>query len=278
MKRRYITLMYLPDQPGKTYSFRIPELLAYVLAGVGVLLFLGTVTGILLLGKLGSMNIKMKGLTAENLVLLEENRKLQQLEENLKANTLLLRKVMGLVGVSDLQPSGLGMTTTDSVVAAFMESSEVLMNLPNPRGNDEIKEVVPSGLPAPGRITRAFNPHDENISRRHLGIDIAVKEGTKVYATADGVVEFSGWDDMFGKYIIINHSGKNGSEGFKTYYGHNLVNLVSEGEVVMRGDLIALSGNTGRSTGPHIHYEIRQNEQAVDPLEYAKNINYSIGN
>jgi murein DD-endopeptidase MepM/ murein hydrolase activator NlpD len=98
----------------------------------------------------------------------------------------------------------------------------------------------------------------------HTGIDIGVLEGTEVHATADGVVEYAG--DQRGGYgmvIFINHAG-----GFTTIYGHNSRFLVKPGQTVKAGDLIALSGNTGYSTGPHVHYEIRYNGQAVDPAPF----------
>jgi murein DD-endopeptidase MepM/ murein hydrolase activator NlpD len=277
VKFRYATLMYLSGSSDQPRSFRVPVLLFWLIGIIVLITFLGTISTFFIYGKLIESNVNANTLLEENSALLEENRKIQHLEQNLKSNSLLLNRVLGLIGVSGNQTETISPSHPDSAIAAFMENSEYLLNLSKPLTIKDIKILVPSGMPTSGRIARGFNPDDANISKRHFGIDITTKEGTKMYATADGIVIFSGWDDMFGKYIIIDHAGDDVTEGFKTYYGHNLVNLVSEGEIVKKGDLLALSGSTGRSTGPHIHYEIKRNDVPVDPAEYMKNINYSIG-
>jgi len=97
----------------------------------------------------------------------------------------------------------------------------------------------------------------------HNGVDIPVWYGSKVMATQDGVVTASGWQDGYGWAIEIEHT-----MGFATTYGHNSKLLVQKGDEVRAGDVIALSGNSGRSTGPHVHYEICLNGVRVDPLKY----------
>jgi murein DD-endopeptidase MepM/ murein hydrolase activator NlpD len=262
----------------KTRSFKMPTFLLWALVAFLMLLIAGTVWSFVLYGKLSEANKHARNLLEENSVLLQENRKIELLEQNLKSNTLLLRRVLNLVGVSPGQNAPISKEAQDSAIAAFIKNSDILLNMAHPFSNREIVDTIPSGMPSQGRIARGFNPDDDNLSRRHYGVDIVNKEGTKIYATADGIVDFAGWDDIFGKMIIINHSSDMKSEGYKTVYGHNLVNLVSAGEIVKKGDLIALSGNTGRSTGPHTHYEIRDNDIAIDPDPFLKNKNYSIGN
>jgi len=97
----------------------------------------------------------------------------------------------------------------------------------------------------------------------HYGIDLAVPEGTPVYAADAGTVYYSGNASGYGLVVYLNHSG-----GFQTRYGHCSRLLVQSGETVTKGQLIAYSGNTGRSTGPHVHFEIRLNGVAVDPQKY----------
>ena len=90
--------------------------------------------------------------------------------------------------------------------------------------------------------------------------------GTPVYAADNGkviVAEDSG--NGYGSYIILDHQN-----GFKTLYGHNSQLLVSVGDVVGKGEKIALSGNTGNSTGPHLHFEVRVNDEKVDPTQYVQ--------
>ncbi|HIX89591.1 MAG TPA: peptidoglycan DD-metalloendopeptidase family protein [Candidatus Agathobaculum pullicola] len=98
----------------------------------------------------------------------------------------------------------------------------------------------------------------------HSGVDLAASEGTPVYAADNGkviVAEDSG--NGYGKYIILDHQN-----GYKTLYGHNSQLLVSVGDIVAKGDKIALSGNTGNSTGPHLHFEVHVGDEKVDPQQY----------
>jgi len=97
----------------------------------------------------------------------------------------------------------------------------------------------------------------------HKGIDIPVWYGTKVFATKDGTVKQAAYRGGFGWSVELQHE-----MGFATIYGHNSQLLVSDGDKVKAGDVIALSGNSGRSTGPHLHYEIQLNGASVDPLKY----------
>lgn len=97
----------------------------------------------------------------------------------------------------------------------------------------------------------------------HEGIDLYVWYGSKVMATQDGVVVSAGWQGGYGWTVEIEHD-----MGFSTLYAHNSKLLVAKGDEVAAGDVIALSGNSGRSTGPHVHYEIKLNGVRVDPFKY----------
>src|SRR4030065_565075 len=111
-------------------------------------------------------------------------------------------------------------------------------------------------LPVNGYISRDFDP-----DRGHYGIDIVVKDGTPVYASAGGFVVFSGYTNNYGNIIILNHS-----DGYLSIYKHCSVILKKEREFVKQGELIAQSGNSGlATTGPHLHFEIWHNGKPVDP-------------
>ena len=100
--------------------------------------------------------------------------------------------------------------------------------------------------------------------RSHQGVDYAMSEGSSVFATADGTVrEIPDKNSTMGKTIIIDHGN-----GYKTSYSHLLSTLVTRGQKVQRGDVIALSGNSGLSLAPHLHYEVRYNDLRVDPIHY----------
>lgn len=122
------------------------------------------------------------------------------------------------------------------------------------------------GWPVRGIITSEVgsrgNPFGVG-SEYHTGIDISVPIGTSVKASFGGVVKFAGVMNGYGNIVIISHSS-----GLESYYGHNSKLLVSAGQRIEKGDEIALSGNTGRSTGPHVHFEVRLNGQIVNPRKY----------
>lgn len=100
----------------------------------------------------------------------------------------------------------------------------------------------------------------------HKGLDIAQKQGTPIMATADGIISFSGKKGLLGNTVIIDHG-----YGFITRYGHAHKVLKKRGETVKRGEVIAHVGNSGRSTGPHVHYEIQINGVQVNPKRYVMN-------
>jgi len=131
------------------------------------------------------------------------------------------------------------------------------------------KQATPSGWPIhSGYISSKFGYRRHPVGGRtrfHSGVDFASKRGTPVHATADGVVVFSGWRSGYGRLVEIRHM-----DGMVTRYAHNQNNLVAEGEMVEKGQVIAKLGSTGRSTGPHVHFEVRIDGQAVNPLKYIR--------
>lgn len=126
---------------------------------------------------------------------------------------------------------------------------------------------IPSIWPTNGSVSSHYGSRFHPISNRtlfHDGIDIANKLRTPVYATANGVVKFAGVRDFFGRVIMIEHP----NSGLETVYAHLQQFATSPGKVVKRGELIGYMGNSGRSTGPHLHYEVRNVKGNVDPSNY----------
>ena len=131
----------------------------------------------------------------------------------------------------------------------------------------EIGTKVPSGIgngsfidPTFGMVTSRFGAR---WGRRHNGLDIANDIGTPVKAADDGVVTHAGYDGDFGNLIIINHNN-----GYETYYAHLNSMDVAEGQKIIQGQKIGEVGNTGYSTGPHLHFEVRENGVPTDPSKY----------
>ena len=117
--------------------------------------------------------------------------------------------------------------------------------------------------PISGIITSRFGHVSSRRVSKHTGLDIAAATGTKIKAAAGGTVTFSGYKGSFGYMVVINHGN-----GIETYYAHCSKLYVSAGQKVNQGDVIAAVGNTGNSTGPHLHLEIRINGVAYNPQNY----------
>jgi murein DD-endopeptidase MepM/ murein hydrolase activator NlpD len=125
---------------------------------------------------------------------------------------------------------------------------------------------TPSIAPARGLLTSGFGAREDPFTgsfTMHAGLDIAAREGADVISPADGVVVFSGEKSEYGNCVIIDHG-----RDLKTLYGHMQRALVKAGETVTRGQHIGNVGNTGRSTGPHLHYEVRRDDVPVNPRPY----------
>ncbi len=123
---------------------------------------------------------------------------------------------------------------------------------------------TPTLQPAKGWITSYFGQRISPYSggmKMHEGVDVAAPYGTTIVAPADGIVVFSGIKSGFGKFVQIDHG-----YGMETLYAHSQDLFVHSGDRIKRGERIAAVGNTGHSTGPHLHYEVRVNGIAVDPL------------
>ena len=126
--------------------------------------------------------------------------------------------------------------------------------------------ATPSTKPVQGWYTSRFgyrvSPYTDK-PMMHEGLDIAAAPGSPVFAPADGTITFAGYDSGYGKLVIIDHG-----YGVETRYGHNSEIHVIVGQKIRHGDRIAAVGSTGRSTGPHVHYEVRVNGQPIDPINY----------
>ena len=115
--------------------------------------------------------------------------------------------------------------------------------------------------PTKGTLTSSFGKRN---GRKHEGIDIAAPKGTPIYSAADGEVVFSGWGPTgYGKMVIIKHQ-----HHLTTVYAHNSKILVKKGVRVKQGQKISLMGSTGRSTGPHLHFEVRNDTEPKNPIKY----------
>ncbi|KWV91521.1 M23 family metallopeptidase [Erythrobacter sp. YT30] len=127
--------------------------------------------------------------------------------------------------------------------------------------------AIPSRMPVnSGRMSSGYGMRNHPVLKRrkkHNGVDIAAPTGTPVYATADGLVGRADWFSSYGLYISIDHGAD-----LETRYAHLSRLAVAAGDTVRKGDIIGYVGSTGRSTGPHLHYEVRVDGLAVNPIPY----------
>ncbi len=170
--------------------------------------------------------------------------KMYEVEKNLYKMELLSEKLKRFINTSDIEYI--------DVEAILNEEDSKNFNV-----QDIDYDYIPNIVPIAGWITAKFN------KKYHPGIDLAADLNTPYVATASGKVYYIGESDVFGKYIIIEHG-----KGYMTKYSHSSRIVVSEGEVVKKGQLIGFVGKTGSSSGAHLHYEISKDGKNINPVEF----------
>ncbi|CUH94192.1 putative secreted protein [Propionispora sp. 2/2-37] len=181
-----------------------------------------------------------------------------------------------LISMLILVSVGIFANHQQALTANAVTATELQNNQPDEIGSMQENESLPDNTnalattpslwPASGAVTSGFGQRNspwEDGSELHPGIDIAAGIGTPVVATADGEVVKSGWSGGYGNIVQIDHGN-----GIETIYGHNSKVAVIVGQKVKKGQIVSFAGSTGRSTGPHVHYEIRVNGTAVDPIKF----------
>lgn len=191
-------------------------------------------------------------LKAENEQLIAERLKVAEILQDYNQIRLMDRYIRSVLGSDLTLPSD-----TASNVPALTPSPEA-------RRFIEISflENVPIYPPVDGYITRGFISDRVMTEENHFGVDVVAPEGTPIRASAAGVVIFANWTNYLGNTIIVYHSN-----GYFTLYGHTQRIIVNEHQYVNRGDVIAFLGNTGKSEGPHLHFEIWHERTPIDPQQ-----------
>ena len=240
----------------------------YVIAFLGFIALVAIGTILYLNSSVDSIEDKRKEVQSAFLQLKEKNK---ELDDTMKRTQLaLIDKKKELSEVSDSLSeieTMIGMTP----VAEMSLQERVSATKLNSEHMATLMQFIPSGSPVEYKgITSKFGYRiHPTLNRRelHRGLDMKAKMNTPVYATADGIVEWAGFHKRsgFGKLIILQHN-----YGFRAYFGHLNKIVIKSGKFVKKGDLIAYTGNSGMSSGPHLHYEIRFIQRAVNPYEFVK--------
>ncbi len=277
-KNHRFTLLFIPGDSGKTVSVHINKYLIWA-AVFCIVVFTAGLAALLL--KTGEIALKLQlinSLRHENEQLRDDNRKLLlavRKVENIEVLSQYLRRIATLTDESIIPaptapsekvagPSLLDDNTDRELeVERFGLSAAykdlALANAPP----EQIMAAVPNIQPVEGWVTKGFMVEDTILGRSHPGVDFAAAEGSLIRAAAPGIIDAVINDKYFGLMVTVKHSFD-----FATRYGHCSQILVSEGDHVERGQAIALVGNTGRSSGPHLHFEVLKGEEPVDPMKY----------
>ena len=251
MKPSKYSILIIPDNEDSDRQFSITRRqMLSIITGLILMLCLVVFFIVYALPKL----IQYKSMEAENVQFAAERFKIMELMQDLnriEQMDRLIRKTLG----SELELSS-NSIKNDSM---WLENNQMTS-----KNNNAVSYVdnIPSKYPVDGYITQKMRTNKLFKNQNHYGIDIAVKEGEPVYASASGFVVYSGWTYDFGNYVILYHG-----DDYFSIYGHNKNNFVETRDFVKRGEVIATTGGTGISSGPHLHFEIWKNGKSVDPLE-----------
>ncbi len=287
MSRRF-TLMYIPDSGKQARRIRVSH--RFVFTAMLVFLLSTALMGWLIVDyyrqgfdqqhfnqllvenseqrqQLKQMGRDLDGLRREMIVLTDADARVRGTLDSSAENSVVQPVAIG--GALDTSPADmteLQKQINDLRLAIDLrrESQEEVRDLLNDK--QSLSLSTPSGWPTKGWLTSYFGMRPSPYSGRrkmHEGLDIAANTGTPITATADGVVIKSTTESGFGKVVMIDHG-----YGYRTTFAHNSKLLVKSGTRVKRGDKIAEVGNTGRSTGSHLHYEIHLNGVPINPRKF----------
>ena len=284
-RQRYYTFMVIPhDTNGKTISIKVPHLL--IRAVIGLVVF-----AVLLVGSsfVYSAHLSRKLVNYSNAIAKNREQKavinkfadkteeVHQVISELVQEDNKLRKMLGMKNWK----TKIKLSSKIEAQDPIEESEQIVEELKQvdiklaerKKSYDELKSWVnavrnryastPSRWPINGRIVSRYGYRVYPWRGFHTGIDISGRYGAPVRATADGVVKFVGWRSGYGKTVILDHG-----RGVATLYAHNSRYSVKVGQEIKKGQVICSIGNTGYTTGPHLHYEVRKAGRRVNPVSY----------
>ena len=241
------TILVIPDDDSETSSYSLSKIFIKSAIGFSLITILVSIAVIV---KIAPNISKFDNLNKKYNVLAKERLKVLDLMESLKK----------LNQMDEFVRNSLGSELNFSDKPEIIDST--LMLIPDSH-LISLSDNIPSLAPIEGFISKRMEHVFSNVGNLHGGIDIVALEGTPIRATSSGVVVFSGWTYEMGNLIIIYHG-----DDYITYYGHNQQNIISRLDIIKKGDIIGYVGDTGISSGPHLHFEIWKGDKSIDPLIY----------
>lgn len=262
-KSNHYTLMFIPENNGKTFTLRVHK---YVVRSLLAFLVIFIICLSMLLYKSGEIAAKLQMLyivRVENEKLTTENHQLRQISEKLGKIETMYEYLSKLANPPSTAKRKENLDTVsgenEDLLRFELNNDKKAISFIN---HEDIKSI-PNIIPVDGWITRHFVKNKDSVPNYHQGVDFAATLGSPIKATAPGVIENVQTDPYLGLLITINHEN-----GYVTKYGHCSQVLIAKHDRVKRGQTIALVGNTGRSTAPHLHYELIKNGVSVDPMGF----------
>jgi len=274
----YYTFMFFPEGKGNPFTLRIHRYTIRLTVISIILLFAGLFVVIFKTGETALRLQQVHDLKLENRRLKEHSRDLEISSRkitSIDSLTVYLHRLASVTDIGGAPSAGASKASAGTAPSVSSPTVQLLVQTEAVRPSDtraatarraapqavsEYIESMPNIMPVDGWITKHFS---KDPADAHPGIDIAAAEGTPIRVTAMGVVEDVRTDRYFGRLVEVRHEN-----GFVTRYGHCSQILVSAGERVNRGQTIALVGNTGRSTAPHLHYEVMKSGKYVNPMNF----------
>lgn len=259
-----VTILLVPHSRTKPVSIRVPV----VAVAASVCLFLTGTAFVVSVSvravEYRRMQERLSLVSAQFLEMKGTMLALKQAEKDFRKLFSLKSKSAVLESADPGDAGSLDMEVLRGQIEAAMQSvSEIRRYIAEQK---DIHLATPLGWPVAGTISSpyGYRNHPVREERRfHTGVDLSVPSGSEVKATADGIVSFAGWTENSGIVVVVEHG-----HGFSTAYAHNRKALARVGQRIARGDVIAMSGSTGVSTGPHVHYEIWRNGRHADPAGF----------
>ena len=252
-RSRSVTILVHWDGALASRSIRLPLWLLRFLTVTGIVLLVVIVLAAVLYAPVVRTAARVPGLDRKVAQLREENSQVRYLAATLEQMELQYEQVRTMLG-GDVVPART--RTYDAVVV-----QPILAGVPGEESlyGDGLSLPQHWPLDVRGIVTRG-TVGDSDDGESHTGLDIAVPMGTAIRASGGATVASAGWDPEYGLFVLLEHP-----EGYESMYGHASRILAEVADTVQAGEVIALSGSTGRSTAPHLHFEVRHEGQPIDP-------------
>ncbi len=276
-RKKNISILFVSDERKEPVSFKLSlGLFKSIIFGIGVLCLLIIAGGVYYINVIEILadydNMKEKNARIEQYKKMIY--RIQKKFETIESTDKRIRKLFGekLNGENQTDINKNMKEENDEFMKLISENDNFSFDLDSDnlltlKKFSSSSRYIPYLIPVEGFITKEFRKNDLLTGETHTGIDIVAKEGSMIRAVADGVVIFANWTYEGGNVVIIDHLN-----GFSSFYKHNKRLLVKEKEFVRRGQSIALMGNSGVSSGTHLHFEIWKNGKPVDPKDYIINL------